>query len=973
MTNRTVWRLGVAAVAIALLAAAPSFAQTTGRITGTLTDASGAALPGASVSITSPSLQGSQTTTSDNNGEFRFLSVPPGSYAVKVELSGFKTVERSGVVVGLDRTVQLPIALEVASVVETVTVTGVAPVIDTSSASTGVNATADLFQRIPLQRDIYDVARIATGTQSDTFGTAVYGSTSAENQYIIEGVNVTGIETGIEGKTLNFDFIEEIEVKTGGLPAEYGRLTGGAINVLTKSGGNNFKGSGFGFYEGGGLQSNDVTAGDRPLTTTNVVNVEHKYDFGVELGGYLVKDKLWFFGAYNRVDEQRDTEIIRFIDSPGTPAPGSVVPLTIKSNLYAGKLTWKAGADHTLTASIFGDPSEREGNVFATATNGAIAGPPSTWQGTRNLGSADYAARYDGVFGNSFLVRALYGRHQEKDKFGGAGRDIAQNLNQLVSPTALSGGFGFFQDQEFTRDIWKADLTKFLGSHEFKFGGDYEKVQSITNNYQGGAGQRIYNLRSASLGPYYRHRYYVDDLAPGFDRDDPTTWQIALPQVSEPNSRNVSAYLQDSWKVAKGFTLNLGLRWEQQDVRDRFDETAFKIDDNWSPRVGFIWDVNNNGKSKLYANWGRFYESVPQDINIRAFGGELVCFCNNFSPSASDIRPDPSAPRSSLLGGEEPVDPSLKGQYIDELMGGFEYEVAPNFVLGVKGSYRKLGRVIEDFLVISEGTYFIANPGEGTFGTEMTFYDYSTVAAPKAKRENLSFELSARKRFSNGWQFLASYLWNKLEGNYDGTFQNSTGQLDPNINSAFDYADFLINADGRLSSERQHQLKFDGSYQITSGTLDGLNAGFSTWWYSGLPLNAYGHSFLYANWEYYLVPRGSLGRGPKDWEANLHLSYPIKMSDRTRLNLVVDVFNLFNRQAAIQLDERYNLIADGPCAGIPEELCNGDNGLLHQPNSIDPVGQLANPLATATNPDFHVKGVVFTGQRSIRVGARFTF
>src|SRR5262245_31036246 len=164
MTQKGVWRLGAVAAAIALLVTAPSFAQTNGRITGVLTDPSGGSLPGASVTISGTSLQGSLTTTSDASGEFRFLSVPPGTYSVKVNLAGFKSVEQTGVIVGLDRTVHLPVKLEVATVTETVTVTGETPAIDTSSASTGVNVTADLFQRIPLQRDIYDVARIATGT-----------------------------------------------------------------------------------------------------------------------------------------------------------------------------------------------------------------------------------------------------------------------------------------------------------------------------------------------------------------------------------------------------------------------------------------------------------------------------------------------------------------------------------------------------------------------------------------------------------------------------------------------------------------------------------------------------------------------------------------------------------------------------------------------------------------------------------------
>ncbi len=232
------------AVALSLLClTTPLVAQTTGRIQGTVTDNSGAAIPGVAVSVSSSSLQGVHSTITDNKGEFRFASVPPGSYSVKLELAGFKTVNQSGVVVGIDRTVSLPFKLEVAALSETVSVTGESPVIDTSSSSTGVNATADLFNRLPVQRDIYAIATRGAGhagrRRRNRRSTARRG---AENNYIIEGLNTTGIRSATQGKTLNFDFVEEIEVKTGGLPAEYGRMTGGVLNVLTKSGGNNVQG-----------------------------------------------------------------------------------------------------------------------------------------------------------------------------------------------------------------------------------------------------------------------------------------------------------------------------------------------------------------------------------------------------------------------------------------------------------------------------------------------------------------------------------------------------------------------------------------------------------------------------------------------------------------------------------------------------------------------------------------------------------
>src|SRR5207248_8003765 len=154
----------------------------------------------------------------------------------------------------------------------------------------------------------------------------------------------------------------------------------------------------------------------------------------------------------------------------------------------------------------------------------------------------------------------------------------------------------------------------------------------------------------------------------------------------------------------------------------------------------------------------------------RSFGGEVLCFCYNFSPAVANFKPDAAAPRkSALLGGPEPVDPELKGQYIDEFLIGFEREVAPALVIGARFNHRSLGRVIEDFLVPSSGEYFIANPAEGTLGQSLAFYDGThTTAAPSAQRKNNSVELSLRKRYTNNWQFLASYVFSKLEGNYDG-------------------------------------------------------------------------------------------------------------------------------------------------------------------------------------------------------------
>ncbi len=264
---------GALAAALLLASSAALQAQTTGRIQGQVVDAQGAVIPGVTVTITSPALQGALSQVSEADGRFRFPSVPPGRYSVKAELSSFKTFELANIDVPLDQTVTVPVTLQLASVTAEVIVTGSTPVIDSTSTVTGIVADAEILARLPVRRDIYAASRLAAGVTDDGVGMSVYGSSGAENQYIIDGLNTTGVELGNKGKNVNMDFIDAVETKTGGLPAEYGRNTGGILNAITKSGSNTFRGSLFGFTEGGFLRADDSTRDDRPQTTTQVTDI----------------------------------------------------------------------------------------------------------------------------------------------------------------------------------------------------------------------------------------------------------------------------------------------------------------------------------------------------------------------------------------------------------------------------------------------------------------------------------------------------------------------------------------------------------------------------------------------------------------------------------------------------------------------------------------------------------------------------
>jgi Carboxypeptidase regulatory-like domain len=940
----------------------PLLSQTTGRLAGEAVDEPGRAVPGVLVTMHSRSLQGSRSATTDTRGAFQVGLLPPGTYDVRADRTGFKTVQISGVRVELDRTATVRIRLELAAFRETVDVTGASSAIDVTSHATGLNATAELYTRIPLDRSYLSVVRVPAGAQKDEVGPALYGSTGAENQYLVDGLNVTGTVWGTPVLELNLDFVDEIEVKTGGLTAEYGRTTGGIVNVITKSGGNDFHGSAFGFFAGGGLQSDDRTAALRPADTTTVLDTSSRYDFGAELGGRIVRDRLWFFAAFNRVAEDTDTTVIRDLEVPGAPGVGSVIPTEARDNRFAGKLTWRPSASHTLAFSVFGDPRSTVGVVKD------IHGPPSTYSGTIEREGANATIRYEGTFANSLLLRALLGRHRLESHTGGPGTETARLNDLTVIPATSTGGLGFYEDRAAPRDVAKLDVSKVVGRHKLGVGGDIEVLRGELEIFESG-GDRVTKLIQDDQ-VFYNHFLLLDDRAPGFQPQDPATWQPVPSFPAAYRSRNLSGYAQDAWRVGRGVTANLGLRFEAQDLEDRDGTVALSVD-NWAPRLGVTWDVGEKGRAKLYAGFSRYFESIPQFIQPAAFAGFTYVGSNNFDPTPGSIAPHPEAPPPFAYGGAStPVSSGIKGQFVDEWLVGFERELDRDFVVGAKGAWRRLGRVIDD-LTAGNGEYFFGNPGEGPAST-LGFIDGSSAPSPKGRRDNYSLELTARRRLSRGWQLLASYVFTRLEGNYDGTYQRSTGSLGPNWNSDFDWADFMVNADGRLTSESVHQWKLDASYEL-SGRARGLNLGLSTHWYSGLPLNAYGFSLSYVDWVYHLAPRGSVGRNPADFEVDLHIGYPIRLGKKARLLVLADVFNLLDRQSPVIYDQRYNLASDGPCAGIPEGLCQEDGGLATRPGTLEPLGSIPDPRGSARNPDYIEGAKTFTRPRSVRIGLRLSF
>jgi hypothetical protein len=824
---------------------------------------------------------------------------------------------------------------------EELTVSAAAPVVDTSSTTLGTNLTTRAIETLPTGRNYASIVQVTPGVSSDAnpsnggqSSITVYGSSGAENAFYIDGVNTTNMEYGFQGKELNFEFISEVDVKTGGYEAEYGRSTGGIINVVTKSGGNEFTGDVFGYYDNDSLQSNTKSVESVSGTQAGFT----RKDFGVDVGGYILKDRLWFFGAYDRVDNGLDSIL------PAGPLAGSIASSKSLRNLGSGKLTYNVAANQSLIATYLQDPRVDTGAI--NDANHALNGDPSTYLGRQDFGGRDYALRYEGAFRSQWVLSAQAARHRESNSVGPATADGANvQFRDFANDSYQPGGFGLIQNKEFDRKHYGGSAMRAWLGHEIKGGIEYETEDATVTKFNSG-GQEVDVLANEVNPdkPIYKHNYWTTP--------DATIANAPISQLlAAPQHKISTFYLQDRWTVNDQFVASYGVRWDRQQILDASGVTQIDMKKDYAPRLGFIWDPSGAHRNKVFGSYGRYYEEIPMDLVIRSFSYERQPRIINYSPTS--VTPDPAAEAdldtpSAILGGfTEPSDPNIKNQYITEYLVGGEREVAPNIAVGVKGIYRKYDRVVEDFLCADDGTYCIGNPGEGIMKQVFTL-DYSQqFDAPKPRRVYKGVQLDATRRFSNNWQAMASYLYSKLDGNYDGEYSPFTNAgADPNISAAYDYYDFFTNGkdltkitnNGPLSNDRRHQLKFSGVYFAPFN----LSLGWSAYWRSGTPRTRYGYSDAYGRYEFFLTNRGAEGRMPSNYDADVHVGYPINLGNRGKLNLLLDVFNVLNTQRAILLDQRW---------GFQEA---------------------DNDSATPVNPNYG-KPVLRTPPTSVRLGARYTF
>jgi outer membrane receptor protein involved in Fe transport len=1014
----------VLAMTLAMFAtSAMAQSSTTGSIEGTVTDPNGAAVKGATVSATSPNLISPKSAVTNDDGRYLISALPPGKYKVSVDASGFGKYEKDDISVNLGRSSTVDPLLTLGTATATVTVTGGAQV-DVSANTTGSNVSTEQFSNFPTQRTVqglYTIAptvtrsglRDATGRDRDP---SVAGSSGPENNYILDGVNTTDPAFGGSGANLPFEFVQEVEIKTGAYGAEYGKSTGGIFNVITKSGGNEFHGDLFGYGTTKGL----VRSVKNFSFTGSSANGFSETDIGGDIGGPIIKDKLWFFGAFN--PQRRNNYYL-------TQTFFSPVQNKVSIPFYAGKITWALNSKNTLTGSTFGDFTKVEGFLATAALNNVngFGSDINAFTGTQETGGHNYAVRLNSTITNTFIAEFSGGLHFQRantiptataqplitDNFavlrGGAVLPVTQT--GIVFGTAGPGrvdfvdgrggslqrgftrgpGFGLFGNQDRNRYEINAHMQNIMGKHTVKWGFEWFK--------------NIYNISTISSGPAIT---YANPLGLTFANGNnanvmngmritnnfgvctvrgtqivcpsatSTAILAALPAASLPAGLTLGAtapittaeafsnpflvrtstrvrdfelnantytsaeafYIQDDYKFARNWQFNIGARWDYEQAYNADGSTYIKFNhfwDNLAPRLGVSWDFTGKGKGKLFANYATFIEvPIPLDVNVRAAGGDSQTDKNiNVNtlnaPAGSSVVS--GGPNSNLGADATPLDPGLKPQSIGEGSAGFEYEIVKDLAIGARGIYRHMRNVIEDGSFDDGNTYFIFNPGRNEPGTtERSACEGDanplTFRLPRcfgrAQRFYRAIEVTATKRFTNNYQFIASYVFSSLTGNYEGLFRNDNGQSDPNITSLFDLQSLLDNTYGRLPNDRPHQFKFNGSYRTPFKLM--ISGNF--YMQSGTPFNQLIPHPVYGNNEGFAVQRGtatvptvtatqpgfpnvvdSIGsqRTPTTMNLDLGVYYPIKVGEGKELRLSGDWFNVFNSQRALSLDQTFSI------------------------------------------------------------------
>ncbi len=554
----------------------------------------------------------------------------------------------------------------------------------------------------------------------------------------------------------------------------------------------------------------------------------------------------------------------------------------------------------------------------------------------------------------------------ELEQLSAANRDLCAAPTMGGTPRCpvsqyYSGGPGFLNTQQYTRYQASEVATYIfqgLGHHVVKFGLDlsYDKYRSA-KAYTGGQ-----NYDEVGDGSSFQ----VDWTSSYGVITGPDNPEYFNPRITTPHSVTWGAFIQDSWSVMDVVTLNLGVRYDEQYLFNSAGDLGLAMPNQWSPRLGAIYDILQDGTTKLFANYARYYQSLPLDLADVTLSGEphirhavSAESCDGLAEgdrtgcNDADIHPDggpwdPNRRYQANGAGASPVDPDIKPPSTDEIVVGGEYEVIDDLRLGMTYTKRWLNYAVEDMSADYATTYFLGNPGYGIGN-----------GFPKASRDYDAFTVFLTKAFSDTWLAQASYTLAWLRGNYPGLFRPESGDLLPGHGTDFDHYDIVVNRDGPLPGDRRHDIKVFGAKDWNIGQHNTISNGLSFRANSGGPTNYLGGDTIYYGDENYLLQRGSGKRLPWEYGADVQLGYRFNFTKDVSIGATLDVFNVFNFQNVVGTDQVYTW---SPVAADENRKKSDLANLIDNDTGAE----------AGINPNFG-KPTAYQAPRIFRFGVRGTF
>ncbi len=901
------------ALLLALASASAGHAQgvQTSTLIGTVTSNDGQPLPGVTVTVTSPALLGERATTSGVNGDYVLRGLPPGQYNVKFTLEGMQAVERSSTL-ALGGTSKADATMEVATASETIVVTGEAPsALETTTV--GANFEKKTIDNLPITRTPTNIALLSAGlTENVALGrnsgqVAINGGMAYDNAILIDGTNV---QDSIFGQTNNLyiqEAIEETQVLTSGISAEYGGFSGGVINTITKSGGNQFSGTFRVDLDKPDWRDETPYEKENGITRTGDMNKTYE----ATLGGPIVRDRLWFFVA--------DREFKR--DQANTTAVSSEPYVYTQENpRYQVKLTGAITSNHNLQVSYINNDRKDKNNAQLRVidTNSLIPDGQFPNDGT--------SVSYSGVFTNSLYGELRYS--EKKFQFKGLGGSSQDIHDSPFYSYGFFGDYGLYNQPYFdatdpedrNNKEYAGSLSYFLstektGSHDMKFG-----VERFTTTRTGGNSQSSTNyvfvtdfVADANGNPVIgANGRLVPLFTPGFS----ILWNYIPTRGAQLDITTDSFYVNDRWNLNDHWSFNLGARYEK--VRSTATGGIDTVDtDAIVPRLGASYDIKGDGKWKVdvtYADYaGRYNPSIFGRNS--PVGNPTGIYSYYVGPAGQGLDFAPGFDFNNYVIYNAAL-PTINTSFQKGLSSPVTHEITASFGFQLpKGGYGKLTYVnrdtdnfIDDFVTLDNGTSEVVVNGVDYGAVDNVVY--KNTNAPTRKYEGLQFQ--SQYNVTDNWMIAGNWTWQiKNDGTYEGEGGQSIG-TSPFGNRPEVYPVGRVNPDGHLLQYQAHKIRVWTNYNLDLGRGGTLGIG-GVLRYDSPTTFSYARSntsptpeMIAANPGYATLPRFTLYFGDRGagefnsvWSADLALNYQVPIWKTLAPWIKFQVNNVFNQDKLV--------------------------------------------------------------------------